>query len=412
MRTWWLAALWILPTYIVVTHAQGGANYTAFGLGQQRTTFGAAYEGLAGAAYAVPSDYLFGIANPALWTLVKTTRVQGGYRFNQQRVEQGGNIRAQNNGKLDGAALLFAIDTGAAIAASIGVFPSSMIAYTSNRSFQIALPDIGNLGGTSTYRGGGGMVTAYAGGATRLSDRFSAGVAILYGFGIISDQVETTINAEASQRAVSTQTDQLATLGVRSGFYADLGSSWSTGVAISAFRPLSIGRTVRYQSYAHDATQPTFDSSFQRALSSPLPVVIGAGLAYQWRRWFVTLDGEWSPSHVMTYRYSPIGRAGGSFRLSLAASYRGSRSVGSSFDDRISPGAGLYVQRYPIIINNNPLDEYGASISLQIPFGGAAMIDAALIGGIRGNGLPLREEFFRLSITLSVGEVWFIPYRR
>lgn len=411
MRTWLWVAVWILAG-CVVTRAQAGANYTAFGLGQQRTTFGAAYEGLAGAAYAVPSDYLFGIANPGLWTLVKTTRVQGGYRFNQQRVEQGGNIRAQNNGKLDGAALLFAIDTGAGIAASIGVFPSSIIAYASQRSFQIALPDIGNLGGTSTYRGGGGMVTAYAGGATRLSDRFSAGAAILYGFGIISDQVETTISADASQRAVSTQTDRLATLGVRGGFYAELGNGWSAGAAAGAFQALSVGRNLRYQSYANDASQPTFDTTFERTLSSPLPIVVGAGITYQWRRWFVTLDGEWSPSHVMTYRYSPLGQAGGSYRISLAASYRGSRSVGTSFDDRISIGGGLYVQRYPVIIGNNPLDEYGASIALQIPFGGAAMIDAALIGGIRGNRLPIREEFFRLSITVSVGEVWFIPFRR
>jgi hypothetical protein len=70
------------------------------------------------------------------------------------------------------------------------------------------------------------------------------------------------------------------------------------------------------------------------------------------------------------------------------------------------------MQRMPVVMGSAPLNEYAASIGLQIPFGGAAMIDAALIAGVRGNGLPVREEFLRLSLTLSVGEVWFIPFRR
>lgn len=402
----------LLVASAVAATAQGGANYTAFGLGQQRTTFGAAYEGLGSAAYAVPSDYLFGLANPALWPLVKTTRIQGGYRFNQQRIEQGGAVRAQNNGKLDGAGLLFAIDTSAEIAASIGVFPSSSVNYTSARRFQITLPDVGVLVGTTTYRGGGGMTTAYAGIAARIVPGVYAGGALLYGFGLISDQVETSIAAEATQRAVSTQNDRLSTLGGRLGVYAELSDRLCIGLAGTLFDALQVERSLHYQSFSPSSTTPTFDTSFASSLSSPMAATVGGGITYRVRRWFLTLDGEWSPTSALQYRYSSLGRAGESYRLSIAASYRGSRAAGSSFEDRLSVSGGVTMQRLPVVIGSVPLDEYAASVGVQIPFGGAAMIDAALIGGFRGNGLPVREEFLRLSVTLSVGEVWFIPFRR
>lgn len=392
--------------------AQGGDTYSAFGLGRQRTTFGAAYEGLAGAAYAMPSDYVFGLANPALWSLVKTTRVQGGYRFNQQRLDQAGDSRRQNNGKLDGAALLFAIDTGLGIATSVGVFPSSAVNYTSLRRFQIELPEVGTLDGSTTYRGGGGMVTAYAGGSARLAPGVYAGAAFLYGFGLISDQAETAITTDAAQRAISTQSDALTTLGVRGGVYAQLGGGWSAGVAVGLWQSLRVERTLRYQSFSPSATTPSFDTSFTTQLRSPLPLSVGSGLTYSVRRWLFLLDGEWSPQGGLQYRFSPLGSAGSSYRLSIAASYRGSRSAGASFDDRLSVSGGLYLQQLPVVIGGTALQEYGASLGLQIPFGGAAMIDAALTAGIRGSGMPVREEFFRLSVTLSVGEVWFVPFRR
>lgn len=402
----------VLLASTVAVLGQGGANYTAFSLGQQRTTFGAAYEALGNAAHAVPSDYLFGLANPALWSLVKTTRIQGGYRFNQQRIEQRGAVRSQNNGKLDGAGLLFAIDTSAEIAASIGVFPSSSVNYTSARHVQITLPDVGVLDGTTTYRGGGGMTTAYAGIAARIMPGVYAGGTFLYGFGLISDQTETSIAAEATQRAVSTQNDRLSTLGGRLGIYAELSDHLSIGLAGAFFRSLHVERLLIYQSFVPSSTRPTFDTSFASSLTSPMAATVGGGISYRVRRWLLTLDGEWSPSRVLRYRYSSLARPGDSYRLSIAASYRGSRAAGSSFEDRVGVSGGLSMQRLPVAIGSVPLDEYAASIGMQIPFGGAAMIDVALIMGLRGNGLPVREEFLRLSVTLSVGEVWFIPFRR
>ena len=392
--------------------AQGGANYTAFGLGQQRTTFGAAYEGLGGAAYAVPSDYLFGIANPALWPLVKTTRIQGGYRFNQQRVEQEGVFRAQNNGKLDGAGLLFALDTSAELAASIGVFPATSVNYVSLRRFQISLPDVGILDGTTTYRGGGGLTMAYAGFALRVVPGLYAGGALLYGFGLISDQTETTVAADITQRALSTQNDRLSTVGSRIGLYAELGDHVRVGMAGTFFRSLQVERLFVYQSFLPNTIQPTFDTSLTTSFATPMATTLGGGLTYTHRRLLLTLDGEWSSTEVLTYRYSRLARAESSFRFSLAASYRGNPAAGQTFGERVTLNGGVSMQRMPVVMGSAPLNEYAASIGLQIPFGGAAMIDAALIAGVRGNGLPVREEFLRLSLTLSVGEVWFIPFRR
>ncbi len=95
--------------------AQGGSNYSIFGIGDLRQTLGASYDGLAGTQIAVWSDYAINLANPAAWGAVKSTRIQGGFRFNQQSVSNGSITSDQNNGKLEGMATIFSIDTALGI---------------------------------------------------------------------------------------------------------------------------------------------------------------------------------------------------------------------------------------------------------------------------------------------------------
>ena len=125
-----LILLFLLVVASTGLHAQGGSNYTMFGIGDLRNTLGASYDGLGGTQIAVPSDYAVNFVNPAAWGIVKTTRFQGGFRFNQQSVTNGSSTIGQNNGKLEGIAAIFSIDTSLGIAASFGFYPYSSVNYS------------------------------------------------------------------------------------------------------------------------------------------------------------------------------------------------------------------------------------------------------------------------------------------
>ena len=191
--------------------AQGGSNYSIFGLGDMRRSVGAAYEGVGGCMTSVPLDNTINLGNPALWTLVKTTRLQGGYRFNQQRVTQGDASVGQNNGKLDGASVIFALDTTEGISASIGIFPSSSVNYLFTKNVSVSLPDSGQyIKGKSTYAGSGGLVTGYVGGAWSITPSFSIGASGLFHFGRITDKIETSIYSQDALTSYVSNSDQLS----------------------------------------------------------------------------------------------------------------------------------------------------------------------------------------------------------
>lgn len=88
----------------VIQAQQGGSNYSIFGIGDIRQSMGAYYDGLGGTQYAVPSFHAVNIANPAMWSESKLTRLQIGFRFTQTAIEQQDLSASQNFGKLDGIA--------------------------------------------------------------------------------------------------------------------------------------------------------------------------------------------------------------------------------------------------------------------------------------------------------------------
>ena len=110
-------------------YSQGGSNYSIFGVGDIYSSASAYYEGLGGTSIAFPSEHSINTKNPALWSLVKNTRLHAGYRFHQNLVTKGENQLLQNNGQVDGVFSIFAIDSAMGLAASFGIYPYSSVNY-------------------------------------------------------------------------------------------------------------------------------------------------------------------------------------------------------------------------------------------------------------------------------------------
>ncbi|MBL7997836.1 MAG: hypothetical protein JNL32_04265 [Candidatus Kapabacteria bacterium] len=399
----------------VSLRAQGGSNYSIIGFGDMRQSVGAGYDGIGGSVYGVNSDYLINSINPALWGLVKNTRIQGGYRFNQIRITQGSDITSQNNGKLDGAAVLFALDTATATAASIGIFPSSSINYAFTRNISIPKDSSeggGSIGGLSNFYGSGGLVTAYLGGTTHVTDGLHLGASALIHFGTIIDRYETTMYSESSYNSLNARRDQMT------GFGGRIGAMWmSADKLLTIGGALTVNGTIRYNTTINyrtesQAGQISIDTNFLSSGSSPMPTIAGIGASYRSGKFLFAGDVEYTAMSGITYRMNDGITPGNAFRASFGISRLGVQSAGTAYFDRVAFSIGGGMRQLYFKVDGVAISEFYGSFGMQLPFGGAAMVDASINAGIRGAANLLREEFIRFNVSMSVGETWFVPFKR
>ncbi|MFM8473555.1 MAG: hypothetical protein ACKOBV_08560, partial [Candidatus Kapaibacterium sp.] len=138
------------------------------------------------------------------------------------------------------------------------------------------------------------------------------------------------------------------------------------------------------------------------------------GASYRRERLLFLADAEVQTVDGMSYRMQNGTSYNQASRVGLGLSRLGSRSAGVSYAEKMNLNAGLGIRNLHYSFFGETVSEQYGTFGVQMPFGGAAMVDAAVVLGVRGstrNG-GVEELFGRLTVTISVGEVWFIPFRR
>ncbi|MFW6276538.1 MAG: hypothetical protein ACOC2K_02555, partial [Bacteroidota bacterium] len=170
--------------------AQGGSNYSAYGIGDINRSGGAAYDGLAGTSLAFPNNTSINLNNPALWSKVDKTRLKVGYRFNQNYINSENTELFQNNGWLSGVGSVMSIDTSMGISAGFGIFPFSNVNYLISTPISVEVEGVVQ-NGTTTYQGSGGLTMAMIGGSVEPLEGLALGAIGFVNFGKIKNSVET-----------------------------------------------------------------------------------------------------------------------------------------------------------------------------------------------------------------------------
>jgi len=116
------------------------------------------------------------------------------------------------------------------------------------------------------------------------------------------------------------------------------------------------------------------------------------------------------------FKYNPISNSEftDAYKLSFGAIRYGNTSRFSEILDRVNYKAGIYYQKLYYKINNQEINELGLSFGGEIPLGSGGILDVALILGNRGrsNDYLINEYFCRLFVEISIGEIWFKPFKR
>ncbi len=406
----------LLGTIPQVMQAQGGSNYSIFGFGDIRESIGALYEGMANTAIAMPSNYGINTVNPALWSDVRTTRLQTGFLFRQHLVTSGVNSELrQNNSIYTGINAIFAVDSASGFAISMGYNP-----VTTVNVFTQARDSLQYAGGTqyrtTDYRATGGLSTLYLGGAFRPIEHMTVGIAAHHYFGNISSRLTTLF-------------DDLGTFAQSFDETQDVfnGLLWQTGISYTGIENLTLGavfstpqtlrmtRSRRFYAAIVSANEVFDTTLIENPVNPNYATTIGLGASYKLGRTTIGFDYLTRDFSATTYRNGGIAQFKRSSRYSIGTHYQGETNFSSSWFERWSYTAGVGINQQYVSIRNAPLSEIYGSVGAQIPLTPRARIDLSLTFGTREttNTSILREAFGRFMVTLSAGDVWFVnPYSR
>ncbi len=393
-----------------VAHGQGGSNYSALGIGDLRPTVGGLYDGMGGTAIAMPTPHGINVVNPALLGFATTTRLQGGYRFNQHVISNpDGRTLAQNNGGIDGLVAMFSVDTAYGFGISFGLLPYSDVSYWVRRSLTSGLDGL-SVTGSSEQRGSGGSSMVHLGSSVRLGRDLRLGIAVNGMFGVLTYEDDVVANGPFNAVESSQSYD------IR-GFLFKGGLLWhatdwlNLGGYVMAGNDGSVYITRRATGY--QASGVFYDTTQIEETFTGMPLTYGIGISTPIDRGYLGMDLEVQDFTALTVNVRDDAGYTTGLRASLGYTQPG-HPIGS-FWKQLGVQGGLSAQRLYTTFRGRDLWELMGAGGLSIPLGGHAMIDAGVQLGYRGvvdGSNELNEFVGRLTVTVSIGETWFKPFAR
>ncbi|TAL70760.1 MAG: hypothetical protein EPN82_01310 [Bacteroidetes bacterium] len=390
--------------------AQGGSNYSIFGIGDIYPGGNAAYESLGGTSIAVPSDFGINMRNPALWSFTRTSRLQAGFRFNQNNVSNGQYTLFQNNGKVDGIFGIFSVDTSIGLSVSFGVHPYSSVNYLIKTENNVDLDSTKKVLAQTTFNGSGGLSNAYIGASFRLFDGLNLGASVHATFGLIETQITTIFPQNSYAASVSIRDDNFFGFGYKAGAYYSGIENIGIGAFIEGHPNINVDSKLYYTylTILKDTVKQNPEYSVK------MPLSFGFGLSYTLGKFLFAGDFILQDFSNFDYNTNVKAKYKNSSQLSFGISRLGNKSISAKFLDKINYNFGFGYRELYFNTYGNDINEYYGSFGMDMPVIGSAMVNFALTFGSRGttNAGLVRELFGRLTVDLSIGEIWFVPYRR
>jgi hypothetical protein len=397
--------------------AQGGSNYSIIGIGDIANFHTAAQAGVAGTQIGMPSAHAINTKNPALWSQITHTRLQLGYRFNQHVVSESDNDLWQNNGGIDGIMAAFAVDTAMGITGSLGFMPYTTVRYLIAQPLTVSVDGL-TIDGLNTFQGSGGITTAYAGGSYSPFDGQSIGAMIFANLGKIKTTYTSILYDGYSTDTKTEDEDSFRGIGFKFGYAGELFENFTLGAYYEKNLNMSVQRVRMYD--PHISPQPTPDSL---DLDYVFPDAFGFGVSYLTGKFLIGADitvqdfsnFDYNKADApavdtipMLYNYKDM------MQFSFGLKRIGNKSRSADFWDKITYSFGAGYRSLYYDVKDMAVNEWYGSLGMEVPVIGTTIIDVALVGGQRGslnNGL-IKEAFFTFMVDVSIGETWFVPFKR
>jgi hypothetical protein len=386
--------------------SQGGSNYSSIGIGDLFPSTNAAYQAIGSTFISVPAENSINVKNPAMWSVASSTRILLGYNFNQHLNETSDETLLQNNGKISGLFTIFNIDKSLGISVCFGLHSYSNINYLVSNKFTIEKDGLTQTG-KNTFQGSGGLSSAYLGASAKIIDNLAVGASTFAVFGPIKNSVYTEFDDYYSYNYEVIKSDYATSWGARFGAYYNY-----ENLHIGAF--YEYVDDIKFKRETQFSSTVITDTIIKSSFTEKFPSQYGVGLSYKTGKFLLSSDFMMMKFKDFGYNSISNSEFTDAYKLSFGAIRYGSASRFSDLLDRINYKAGIYYQKLYYKINNQDIKELGVSLGGEIPLGSGGILDVAVVLGNRGkaNDYLINEYFGRLFVEISVGEIWFKPFKR
>lgn len=387
--------------------SQGGSTLSIYGIGDIIHNSSAYYDALGTTAIAVPTDNSINLYNPALWGKLSQTRIRAGYRFNQNRIESGGRVNWQNNGKVHSILYALSIDTSKGASICFGFNSYSTVNYLISKSIKVVI-DGYELNGEDLYQGSGGISQVVLGASYKPLPFLYSGASIFGDLGTINRTTKTLVYGSYASSAYNEIIDHFAGVGFRMGILAEPIQKFLIGGFFETHNKTNLS------SNQHYIYELTLDTTFTTESVIQLPSAYGIGVSFTANR--LMLAADFSSQNFSTLQYNRGQRAtfGNEHKLSFGISRIGNKSSFASFGDRITYNWGAYYKNLYVQVDGKSISEYAGTFGFEVPIVGSTFFNAGFVFGARlssADYLP-KEYFGRMMLEISIGETWFVPFRR
>lgn len=387
--------------------AQGGSNYSIFGVGDLYHANGAKYDALGNTAIAFPHQTGINLKNPAMWSENTDTRIQLGYKFNQSLVSNDNQDLYQNNGGLDGLLTVFNLDTAMGASVSMGFYSYSNV--NSLIATPVSITKNGEtISGVTTNEGAGGITRVYFGFSIKPIEMLSLGVQVFGNTGVIENRIQSVFNEINSFSTYTETKDGIGGTGLKFGLALEPIPNLRVGAFFEPASSFSIERDLTYGSGLVDDTNFVSNTDFQ------LPSNLGLGASYMTGKFIFGVDYQTSDYSSFAYNALSAVQYSNYNSYSLGIQRLGNYSPNAKGLDTWGYSMGANYKNQYYTVNGLDITELSGSFGFTIPIKGTAELDAAFTLGQRGttdSGL-IKESFGKLSINISIGDTWFQPFNR
>jgi hypothetical protein len=387
----------------------GGSGYSRYGIGDIRFFAGGRSAGMGGTAIALLNSNSLNRINPAGQTKLTLTHFTGTFSYEGFRTTDGIQSAYLSSGNFGGAFLALPLSTNNGLALTAGFNPYSSVNYKVQSE-----QTIGSDSYTAVYSGEGGLSTALAGLSFAPLDSLSLGLQANYLFGQIRSESDVSFSSTDFSTAKYQRTVNVDGFDVTFGvIYSGLGRL--TGLKM--LEGLNLGAILSTATNLN-ATQENIniESVGQDTLAGKggkIHIPVSRGLGFSWLlggKYLVAgdyLSQQWSDFEYFGEHPQQIRN---STRVSLGMEIEPSQERGTSYWKRVAYRFGTYYLASYYQIGTESINEVGFTSGLGMPIAADTRLDFALEYGRRGtiDQHLLQDNIFRFSITLSLGEKWFV----
>ncbi|MCK9279119.1 MAG: hypothetical protein M0P71_00620 [Melioribacteraceae bacterium] len=404
----------LVISFSVNAFAQGSV-YSKFGLGEVRSNMFARSLGLGSQGIGFYDNDYLSVVNPASLFKIRLARFESGAQVNSYSIKDDNNSSFYSGTKFSGMQLAFPVEKDLGIVISAGLVPYTDI------NFEISTIDNTPIIDPHTidFKGNGGLSRLFIASSYKLPFDFIIGASFDYFVGRSEYSTEIKFDTKSTFHDASFRKDySYEGIGGTFGLLtSDLSHIFGTDV-ISDFRIGAVfgtGSSLRTDTVSNTDSQLGLMAGAEGVTYTELPIKYGLGFSFKiYKDYSILFD--YMQENWSDYKYNDrnVSELKNSSSFSTGFEYKNAAPSAGSFWEQAMYRGGLSYETTNLELNGEAIDQFSLFAGASLPLGLDSYIDLGLQYGMRGttNNKLLSENFLRFSVSLTLGELWFLRQDR